>query len=176
MVIGASLYASGVAFGQGSPGPMSRGHRALTSFPVDCNKCHEAGYGVPDDKCLACHTHQPLRRRINAGKGFHATRDVKKKKCKSCHAEHIEEPPGSGRGRRTTIDWRPFGGKRNFDHQLTGWPLEGTHRYTKCEKCHDKKYPQSKLPSYLGARQECTTCHFGNKKKHGPGGTNPHGI
>ena len=169
-----ALSASSVAFGQGSPGPMSRAHRNLSSFPVDCNKCHEAGFGVPDDKCLACHTHQPLRRRIKAGKGFHATKEVKKKRCKSCHAEHIEEPPGSGRGRRTTIDWRPFGGKRNFDHGLAGWPLEGTHRYTKCEKCHDKKYPESKLPTYLGARQECTTCHFGTEKRHGPGGTNPH--
>ena len=159
---------------QGSPGPMSRAHRDLTSFPVDCNKCHEAGFGVPDDKCLACHTHQPLRQRIKAGKGFHATEEVKKERCKTCHAEHIEEPPGSGRGRRTTVDWRPFGGKRNFNHELTGWPLEGTHRYTKCEKCHDKKYPKSKLPSYLGARQECTTCHFGTEARPGPGGDNPH--
>ena len=100
--------------------------------------------------------------------------EVKKKRCKSCHAEHKEEPPGSGKGRRTTIDWRPFGGKRNFDHNLTGWPLDGTHRYTKCEKCHDKKYPQSKLPTFLGARQECTTCHFGTEKRPGPGGSNPH--
>ncbi|MEL7371556.1 MAG: hypothetical protein AAFN74_21720, partial [Myxococcota bacterium] len=168
------LLSAELASGQGSPGPMSRAHRKLTSFPVDCNKCHEAGFGVPDDKCLACHTHQPLRQRIKAGKGFHATDEVKKEKCKTCHAEHVEEPPGSGRGRRTTIDWRPFGGKRNFDHALTGWPLEGTHRYTKCEKCHDKKYPQSKLPTYLGARQACTTCHFGTEKRPGPGGPNPH--
>ncbi len=168
------LLATGAAWAQGSPGPMSRGHRELTSFPVDCNKCHEAGFGVPDDKCLACHTHQPLRRRIKAGKGFHATKEVKEQRCKSCHAEHIEEPPGSGRGRRTTIDWQPFGGKRNFDHALTGWPLDGTHRYTKCEKCHDKKYPKSRLPTYLGARQECTTCHFGTERRPGPGGINPH--
>lgn len=162
------------ALAQGSPGPMSRAHRDLDSFPVDCNKCHEAGYGVPDDKCLACHTHQPLRARIRAGKGFHAADEVKKQQCKDCHAEHIEEPPGSGRGRRTTIDWRPFGGKRNFNHRLTGWPLEGTHRYTKCEKCHDTKYPKTKLPTYLGKRQECTTCHFGTEKKPGVGGPNPH--
>lgn len=161
-------------FAQGSPGPMSKAHSHLTSFPVDCNKCHEAGYGVPDEKCLACHTHQPLRARIRADKGFHATKKVKAKKCKDCHAEHIEEPPGSGRGRRTTIDWRPFGGKRNFNHRLTGWPLEGAHRYEKCESCHDKKYPRTKLPSYLGLREECTTCHFGTKKKSGPGGHNPH--
>jgi hypothetical protein len=160
------------AFAQ-APGPMSRAHRELNG-PLNCNKCHAAGNSVPDDKCLACHTHQPLRARIRAKKGFHATDDVKSKACKDCHAEHVEEPPGSGKGRRTTIDWRPFGGKRNFNHRLTGWPLEGAHRYAKCEKCHDKKYPKSKLPTYLGARGECTTCHFGTKKKGGVGGHNPH--
>lgn len=158
-----------------APGPMSRAHKEL-SGPLNCNKCHAAGNSVPDDKCLACHTHQPLRARIRAKKGFHATDDVKAKACKDCHAEHVEEPPGSGRGRRTTIDWRPFGGKRNFNHRLTGWPLEGSHRFVKCEKCHDKKYPQSKLPTYLGARGECTTCHNGTKKRAGVGGHNPHAF
>lgn len=157
-----------------APGPMSRAHKDLSGFPVDCNKCHTAGYGVPDKKCLACHTHQPLRARIKAKKGFHAASEVTKKECKDCHPEHKESRPGSGKGRRTTIDWKPFGGKRNFNHRLADWPLEGAHRYQKCEKCHDKKYPQSKLPSYLGLRGECTTCHFGTKKKHGVGGYNPH--
>ena len=170
IVIGTAF--SGPAFAQ-SPGPMSRGHAELDGA-VDCNKCHAAGYGVPNDKCLSCHTHQPLRRRIQAGRGFHASEDVKGKECRSCHPEHIEEPPGSGRGRRTLVDWKPFGGKRNFDHDLAGWPLEGQHRYQKCEKCHTDKYPKSKLRSYLGQRQECTTCHFGTPKESGPGGENPH--
>lgn len=162
------------AFGQGSPGPMSHAHRDLTRFPVDCNKCHEAGFGVPNEKCLACHTHQPLRARIRAGKGFHATDEVERKNCRQCHAEHVEEPPGSGRGRHTTIDWRPFGGKRNFNHRLTGWPLEGAHRFQRCEKCHARKYPQTRLPTFLGLRSECTTCHLGTEKRKGVGGTNPH--
>lgn len=169
-----ALLRTGPAWAQGSPGPMSFAHKDLSSFPVDCNKCHEAGYGVPDDKCLACHTHQPLRARIRANKGFHADPEVTKKKCKDCHAEHIEEPPGSGRGKKTTVDWRPFGGQRNFNHRLTGWPLEGTHRYTKCEKCHIDKSPKTKMVTYLGQRAECTTCHFGTEKKPGLGGHNPH--
>ncbi len=162
------------AWAQGSPGPMSTAHRSLDSFPVGCNKCHEAGYGVPDKKCLACHEHQPLRARIRANKGFHAASEVKKKACKTCHVEHVEEPPGSGKGKKTTIDWRPFGGKRNFNHRLTGWPLEGSHRYVKCEKCHIKKSKKTRLRTYLGKRAECTTCHFGTKKKSGVGGPNPH--
>lgn len=174
LLLGICALAPVRSLAQGAPGPMTRAHKDLSSFPVDCNKCHEAGYGVPDDKCLACHTHQPLRARIRAGKGFHAAPDVKKQACKDCHAEHKEEPPGSGKGRRTSVDWRPFGGQRNFDHGLTGWPLEGTHRFQKCEKCHDKKYPETKLTTYLGERAECTTCHFGTEKKPGVGGFNPH--
>ncbi len=156
------------------PGPRSKAHQGLGGFPVGCNKCHDSGNGVPDDKCLACHTHQKLRARIQAGKGFHAQQDVKSKHCKVCHAEHKEEPPGSGKGRRTTIDWKPFGGKANFNHRLTGWPLDGAHRFQNCEKCHAEKYPESKLPTYLGMREECTTCHHGTKKDKGIGGYNPH--
>jgi hypothetical protein len=158
----------------GEPGPRSLAHKGLGSFPVVCNKCHDAGQGVPNEKCLGCHTHQPLRDRIQANKGFHATQEVKSKPCKECHAEHIEEPAGSGKGRRTTIDWKPYNGKRNFNHRLTGWPLDGQHRTQECEKCHDKKYPETKLPTYLGLREECTTCHHGTKKDKGVGGYNPH--
>lgn len=153
---------------------MSRGHADLSGFPVDCNKCHTATYGVPDDKCLSCHVHQPLRSRIQAKAGFHASAEVKDEPCERCHVEHVEEPPGSGRGRRTLVDWKPFGGKKNFDHGLAGWPLEGKHRYQRCEKCHDATYPKTKLPSFLGLRKECTTCHDGTEKEPGRGGPNPH--
>ncbi len=169
-----SLVYPGLARGQVEPGPRSRAHQALGGFPIGCNKCHDSGNGVPDDKCLACHTHQKLRARILAGQGFHAQPDVKSKRCQACHAEHKEEPPGSGKGRRTTIDWRPFGGKANFNHHLTGWPLDGAHRFQRCEKCHAEKYPESKLPTYLGKRGECTTCHRGTKEDRGIGGDNPH--
>lgn len=141
-----------------APGPNSQGHAHLDG-PLDCQKCHEGGTGVPDKKCLGCHDHRDLRQRIEAGKGFHADAEVKDKPCKDCHKEHVEESPGSKRGRRTTIDWRPFGGQRNFAHQRAGWPLQGAHRFQKCEKCHDKKMPRTKLTTYLGLRGECTSCH-----------------
>ena len=104
----------------------------------------------------------------------HPPAEVKDEPCERCHVEHVEEPPGSGRGRRTLVDWKPFGGKKNFDHGLAGWPLEGKHRYQRCEKCHDATYPKTKLPSFLGLRKECTTCHDGTEKEPGRGGPNPH--
>lgn len=141
-----------------APGALSAGHIDYKG-PLDCVKCHEGGFGVPDEKCLGCHEHQPLRERIKAGKGFHADAEVKKKACKTCHAEHIEVPPGSGNGRKTTVDWTPFGGKRNFEHQRTGWPLQGAHRFQACEGCHKKQYKKTKVTTFLGLRGECITCH-----------------
>ncbi|MBK8012634.1 MAG: cytochrome c3 family protein [Deltaproteobacteria bacterium] len=180
LFVGLGLARPRVAGAQAPPGPMSRAHEDLGGS-LECNNCHLGSMGdgrssVSDDKCLSCHTHQPLRARIRAGKGFHAAKEVTSKACADCHPEHREDRPGSGRGRRTTIDWKPFGTLRNFDHGLVGWPLEGAHRYQDCKKCHTKSYPKTKLPSYLGLRGECTTCHYGSAKDHGPGGANPHAF
>ena len=152
-----ALLAPSTAHAQ-APGPMSKGHAHL-SGALDCQKCHEGGAGVPDKQCLGCHDHRDLRQRIEAGKGFHADPEVKAKPCKDCHKEHVEEPPGSGKGRKTTVDWRPFGGLRNFPHQRAGWPLQGAHRFEKCESCHEKKLPKSGNTTFLGLRTECTSCH-----------------
>ena len=137
---------------------MSRGHAHLDG-PLDCQRCHDGGKGVTDQKCLGCHDHRNLKQRIEADLGFHAHPDVKKKKCVECHIEHKDQPPGSGRARRSIIDWKPFGGRRQFDHRMTGWPLLGAHRFENCEDCHKKKSRKTKLPVFLGLRGECTTCH-----------------
>lgn len=172
-VLGASLAVHLPSARAQAPGPLSAAHETLGG-PLDCGKCHEGGFGVPDALCLACHEHQGLRDRIKADKGFHADAEVKKKPCKDCHAEHKEEPPGSGKGRRTTVDWRPFGTKRNFEHQRTGWPLQGAHRFADCESCHVKKYKRTKLTSYLGLRGECITCHSRGVKPGQSKFENPH--
>ncbi|MCK6544896.1 hypothetical protein L6R52_03450 [Myxococcota bacterium] len=172
LVLAAVLFAPRLASAQ-APGPMSAGHADM-SGPLDCVKCHDAGQGVPDAKCLGCHEHQALRDRIKAGKGFHADPEVSKKACRECHGEHKEEPPGSGKGKKTIVDWRPFGGKRNFEHQRTGWPLQGAHRFEECEACHTKKYKQTKLTTYLGLRSECITCHGVGMKRGPKSFENPH--
>jgi hypothetical protein len=155
-----------------APGPMSKGHSSLDGA-LDCVNCHEGGFGVPDKKCLGCHEHHVLRDRIKAGKGFHADPEIKAKNCKQCHAEHIPEG-GPKIGRKTTVDWRPFGGKRNFEHQRTGWPLEGAHRFQECEACHTKKYKTTQTTSFLGLRSECTTCHGKGMRPGLKGFENPH--
>src|SRR5215510_1088014 len=71
IIAAASLLVTARSAEAQSPGPMSAGHADM-SGSLDCNKCHDAGFGVPDEKCLSCHEHQPLRDRIRANKGFHA--------------------------------------------------------------------------------------------------------
>jgi len=137
---------------------MSKGHDHL-SGPLDCQRCHAAGQGVPEQKCLGCHDHRNLKLRIEAKKGFHFHKDVRSKDCKDCHPEHRDYPPGSKKPRRSIIDWKPFGGRRQFDHRMTGWPLIGAHRFKACQDCHKSKSKKTGLRIYLGLRGECTTCH-----------------
>lgn len=172
LLAGLAALALGAPAQAQSPGPLSRSHADLEG-PLACSKCHSGGFGVPDDKCLSCHAHQGLRDRIQAKKGFHASKSVRGKPCRDCHGEHKPGRASGGR-RETTIDWRPFGGKRNFNHELAGWPLQGAHRFPKCEKCHTATYPKTGHASYLGLSPDCGRCHYGGKDDHGVGGPNPH--
>lgn len=128
------------------PGKRIKGHQGF-----DCEKCHVSAEGVSRDKCLSCHDHSELARRINAGKGFHATPELSKP-CEKCHLEH--KGPSYD-----PIDWRPFGGLKSFDHGKTGYDLEGAHKRASCVDCHKSKYQQSGRTKYLGLNDDCLSCH-----------------
>ena len=128
------------------------GKRILGHAKLDCQDCHTSGSGISNSKCLSCHEHKPLRRRIKAKKGLHATSKFTKKTCEDCHSEH--------KGRKyNPIDWKPVGGKKRFDHGLTGYDLEGAHRRLDCKQCHTAKYKKSKRTKFLGLEQDCLSCH-----------------
>jgi hypothetical protein len=140
------LCASGAGLAV-EPGPRILGHAKL-----DCQKCHTSGSGISNSKCLSCHEHKPLQRRIKAKKGLHARSKFKSKTCESCHSEH--------KGRKyNPIDWKPVGSKKRFNHDLTGYDLEGAHRRLDCKQCHTAKYKKSKRTKYLGLDQDCLSCH-----------------
>lgn len=128
------------------PGKRIKGHQG-----IDCDKCHVGGSGIDRNKCLSCHDHQELSRRINAGKGLHATAEFAKP-CEKCHLEH--KGPNYD-----PIDWRPFGGMKGFDHGRTGYDLEGAHKRASCVDCHKAKYPQSGRTKFLGLDANCLSCH-----------------
>jgi hypothetical protein len=134
-----------------SPGPLSTSHAGLDTQDR-CNDCHTGGRAVSNDKCLGCHDHKDLKARIDAGKGFHASSQVKGKKCETCHLEH--------KGRSYDLmGWRSVkGGMSGFDHDLTGWKLQGKHAATDCKDCHKTKNKQG-LRTFLGEDRLCGSCH-----------------
>ena len=137
-----------------SPGALTNSHGALDD-QAHCNDCHiNNSRELSNDKCLACHDHNNLGARINAGKGFHSSPLVKGKKCETCHHEH------KGKG-YDLMGWSSIkGGQDNFDHELTGWPLNGAHKNNKCTDCHKTKDKQG-LRTFMGTDRLCGSsgCH-----------------
>lgn len=153
-------WAAADDFFASSPGPLAESHAAIDTKDR-CNDCHVDGSReVADQKCLGCHDHQDLGARINAGKGFHASSAVKGKPCKTCHADHKK------RG-FDIMGWKSVkGGEQSFDHDLTGWKLNGKHAATDCKDCHKAKN-KAGLKTYMGTDTLCGSsgCH-GNDQPH----------
>lgn len=129
-----------------APGPLIKGHAHLEK--KDCLKCHDAGKGVPDGKCLDCH--KELKPFVENKKGFHG---LHTQSCRECHAEH------KGRQYDTlAVD------EKNFDHhKLTGYKLEGKHAEIKCSECHKGVYKEKSvrqgMTRYFGNQASCVSCH-----------------
>jgi hypothetical protein len=139
-----------------SPGKLAAGHADLEGIR-ECTQCHELGQrGISQARCLACHT--PLRTRMQAKKGYHAT--VADSGCASCHKDHL--------GRDAPLVRFDTAA---FDHSVTGYRLEGKHAETGCRKCHTpelvtaadvrtfKSRHGSLARTYLGLGTTCVGCH-----------------
>lgn len=143
------------ATAQLSPGKLSRAHADLEGLR-NCTRCHESGRGVSARLCLDCH--RLLKQRIEQGKGLHAQPDYKQ--CQTCHSEH--------HGRRFQMIFWPEG-EEGFNHELTGFKLEGAHAELKCRDCHKpafisdpgplKKAGKDLKQTFLGLKRDCLNCH-----------------
>jgi hypothetical protein len=110
-----------------APGPSSRGHQNIEG---DCDACHMPFKGLPNEKCLSCHTEL---------KKFHAA--VAAQKCTACHGEH----------KGPEADTTKPAARASFDHALTGFTLVGKHAKVSCTGCHTKPIQQ--------VGQTCAGCH-----------------
>ncbi|HEY0192890.1 MAG TPA: hypothetical protein VGC42_17360 [Kofleriaceae bacterium] len=128
-----------------SPGPLARPHAAIEA---QCNRCHVPFGGVPQSKCLACHT--ALGERTARGVGFHAT--VKTQPCTDCHKEH--------HGRDAQLSPLP---PASFDHRLTGFALDADHARLACERCHAASGSSRR---WVGLSKTCQSCHA-DRAHHG---------
>ena len=125
---------------------------AASHEALGCASCHVGDAGeVTNAKCLGCHDHAPLRARIAANLGYHATAGVRGQPCQACHRDH--------KGR--VFDMRGWdavaGGEAGFDHGLTGWPLRDQHAIA-CERCH-MTVDHQRRHTYNGLDRTCTACH-----------------
>lgn len=143
-----------------SPGPLSKAHEALGG-PLRCAQCHAFGAGTPKLRCLNCH--EEIRRGVAARAGYHG-RQVKAARgdndCARCHTEHYGP-------KFSIVKWPES--RDDFDHRLTGYPLEGAHARLECKACHNPKKIQPAWRAhvrirdlnrtYLGLTRDCLGCH-----------------
>jgi len=128
-----------------APGPLMEGHKEWEHG--GCLKCHDAGKGVPDSKCLDCH--KEIKKSIDRKTGFHA---LAKGTCVSCHSDH--------KGRNyNAVAFK----QKGFDHRRTGFPLNGGHAGVDCVKCHTEKRTEKPVfrndTRFFGTDSSCVSCH-----------------
>jgi nitrate/TMAO reductase-like tetraheme cytochrome c subunit len=147
LILGARIYGEteGLLNKLLAPGPLMLGHMNLEK--TDCLKCHGAGKGLPDSKCLDCH--KEIKPFVEKKTGFHGKAT---KACFECHADH------KGRNLDSTlID------PKKFDHSLSGYKLEGKHAEIKCSECHKQKRLKKPIRpqdiQYLAKSSTCMSCH-----------------
>src|ERR1700737_3077516 len=143
-----------------SPGPLAKAHQSL-SGPTNCTQCHDLKRGASQLKCLECHTE--MRDRVVNKKGLHATlvgTNPTGQECARCHSDHNGE-------NFALIRWEP--NRESFDHNKTGFVLEGKHAGVTCANCHKA----ANIPAagrvgiqtkdlnrtYLGLSRDCVSCH-----------------
>lgn len=137
-------------YAQISPGELAKVHSHLEGMS-NCTQCHTLGAKVSNSKCLICHTE--IKERIDQQKGYHASTDVEGNECVSCHNDH--------HGLNFQIVHFEAS---TFQHDLTGYKLEGSHNKQKCSACHNSdKIVNPKLKeradTYLGLDTKCLSCH-----------------
>ena len=133
-----------------SPGDLTTAHAELEGIR-NCTKCHDLGQQVNNQKCLDCH--DDIQSLLNQNRGYHADPSVRRQDCFDCHSEH--------HGRR--FDMMRFD-EDNFDHNLTGYELEGQHKVIECRECHKADFIsdreiRARQGTFLGLDDACLSCH-----------------
>jgi hypothetical protein len=110
--------------------------------PMDCSACHETqtGFKASPSNCVLCHADEDLAFIVQHTQDFGQN-------CTSCH-DGLDRMVG-------------------FDHQATGFPLQGRHAQTSCADCHgvaQRLGPQrGGSPSFedpfANTPRDCIGCH-----------------
>ena len=156
MLFLALVLSSAPVRAQISPGPLSAPHASL-SGPTQCSSCHKVGLGTAALKCQECHTE--IAQELTQTKGLHG-KFANNEQCAQCHSEH------NGRD-FPLIHWVPS--EKDFDHNQTGYPLQGKHAGLTCNQCHSAAHVvgpnrglikmQDLNRTFLGLSEDCGSCH-----------------
>jgi predicted CXXCH cytochrome family protein len=117
-----------------------------TKFKLDgahvataCNECHKKDVSKKwqfrniGTSCVDCHK--------NVHKGFIDEKYFPEENCEICH---------------TTSSWKQV----NFDHEKTGFKLEGAHSKERCGACHYRKNEQGEhIQKFSELTNNCSQCH-----------------
>ena len=144
------LLTIAISYGQLSPGDLTKAHAEFEGM-TNCTLCHELGEKVTNAKCLDCH--DDIQSLLTKERGYHNSNEVKNKDCFECHSEH--------HGRK--FEMIRFD-EDNFNHELTGYNLEGKHEVIDCRKCHVSDFIENKdimkrEKTFLGLETTCVACH-----------------
>ena len=139
-------------------------HHEAARFPltgrhalVPCSDCHKplaaaANLAVPAEKIALPAVPRQHRFTDLTCNTCHQDPHQTRLACEECH---------------TTQQWR---GVKPFDHEMTGFRLEGAHQNVKCVDCHPPAprvpAPPASAPGFSDARKQCGECH-GAKDGHG---------
>jgi hypothetical protein len=106
---------------------------------VPCRSCHfkeelkQWHFKSVGLKCINCHN--------NVHGSEIKEKFMKQNDCESCH---------------TTADWKTI----SFNHDLTGFKLEGKHKTVRCSDCHESKSSDNKAVfKFVSLKTDCQTCH-----------------
>lgn len=133
----------------------------------DCSSCHDNRVFKPaskfehsrtrfrllgkhrDTDCRECH-----RIRISNGKEMQEFAGIDFENCTSCHKDVHEDKFGQNCVQcHSEESFKKIKQLRNFNHSMTGYPLEGQHRFVSCAKCHKARYTEAI------EFKHCSDCH-----------------
>lgn len=159
--------------------------RTLSS---NCANCHNDEKFVPATKfdhnkakfkltgkheqvaCADCH-----KTSVQNGVKFQVFKGVKSSSCSNCHKDPHENKFGQNCADcHNNESFTSVGGVKNFDHNKTGFKLEGKHQNVACKSCHKIKFTtplnfkhcpdchtdyHNKQFAKNGVSPDCSTCH-----------------
>jgi len=116
-------------------GPSLFDHTTSSGFELSgghlgkqCSECHVGNTTSASSECISCH-------QANYNEAENHLSQNYPKECLQCH---------------TTTNWEDA----DFDHNLTEFPLTGSHTATECSACHTN--------GYAGTSTLCNSCHTDN--------------